>query len=201
MKSNISLIGSVLALATSLATAAPASSDEHHGQSAATASANVKLYHETLNPRQIEHPNHLGFNDLHIQAIRHLVPDTHSVDDPKLQTVVHHHCKAYDDDTMVCLMFHSGMKDQDKPIGFEYIITTAQFNTLPEAEKRYWHYHKTEVPRAHASFPDLTQEEAAKVLPLVNETYGKVIYFQKPEDKFPLGEPYVVIVQDMPEQD
>jgi hypothetical protein len=156
-------------------------------------------YNPVMNPRQIEHPNMMGFNDLHIQANRHLKPDTMSADDPKLHAVVHHHCKAYDDQTLVCLMFHSGMKDQDKPIGFEYIITTAQFNSLPEAEKRYWHYHKVEIPRAHASFPDLTQEEAGKLLPAVNETYGKVIYFQKPEDQFPLGEPYILSVQDMPE--
>ena len=161
----------------------------------------TKLYNETLNPRQKEYPNHLGFNDLHIQAIRHLKPDTHDVHDPKLQTIVHHHCKAYEDETFICLMFHSGMKDQDKPIGFEYIITTAQYNSLPEEEKGYWHYHLIEVPRAHATFPDLTDAEAAKILPAVNETYGKVVYFTKPEDKYPLGEPFVMIVQDMPEQD
>lgn len=160
-----------------------------------------RRYHETMNPRQKEYPNHLGFNDLHIQAIRHLKPDTHDVHDPKLQTVVHHHCKAYQDQTLLCLMFHTGMKDQDKPIGFEYIITTEQFNNLPEEEKKYWHYHLTEVPRAHATFPDLTAEETANILPAVNETYGKVIYFQKPNDTLPLGEPYVLIVQDMPEQD
>lgn len=158
-------------------------------------------YNKDLNPRQKDYPNHLGFNDLHIQAIRHLKPDSHDVHDPKLQTVVHHHCKAYKDQTLVCLMFHSGMKDQDKPIGFEYIITTEQFNSLPKNEKRYWHYHKTEVPRAHATFPDLTSEEAGKLLPTVNETYGKVIYFQSPDDKFPIGEPYILIVQDMPEQE
>ncbi|MEO1884805.1 MAG: hypothetical protein ABGX28_02130, partial [Methylococcales bacterium] len=83
----------------------------------------AKVYNETFNPRQKEYPNHVGFNDLHIQAIRHLMPDTDDVDDPKLQTIVHHHCKAYDDGTLICMMFHSGMKDQDKPIGFEYIIT------------------------------------------------------------------------------
>ena len=198
MNSKILLISSLLSLTVGYATTATATETKHE---MAPVSGQPKLYHETLNPHQIEHPNHLGFNDLHIQAIRHLVPDTHSIHDPKLQVAVHHHCKAYDDGTFVCLMFHSGMKDQDKPIGFEYIITTAQFNTLPEAEKKYWHYHKTEVPRAHATFPDLSQEEAAKILPAVLETYGKVIYFQKPEDKYPLGEPYVVIVQDMPEQD
>ena len=202
MKSKMLLIGSLLSLTAGCATTATTTAIEaEHGHAMATVAGQPKLYNETLNPRQIEHPDHLGFNDLHIQAIRHLVPDTHSVHDPKLQVVVHHHCKAYDDGTFVCMMFPTGMKDQDKPIGYEYIITTAQFNTLPEAEKKYWHYHKIEVARAHATFPDLTQEEAAKILPAVHETYGKVIYFQKPEDKYPIGEPYVVIVQQMPEQD
>ncbi|MCF6203007.1 MAG: OBAP family protein [Methylococcaceae bacterium] len=167
-----------------------------------TASVNApRQYNKVFNPRQKEYPNHLGFNDLHIQAIRHLVPDSKDVNDPKLQTIVHHHCKAYADSTFLCLMFHSGMKDQDKPIGFEYIITTAQFNKLPKEEKKYWHYHKEEVPRAHATFPDLNADEAAEILPAINETYGKVVYFQQPQHEFSLGEPYVVIVQDMPEQD
>lgn len=78
-----------------------------------------KLYDETLNPCQKEYPNHLGFNDLHIQAIRHSKPDSQDVHDPKLQIVVPHHCKAYEDKTFIRLMFHSGMKDHDKPIGFE----------------------------------------------------------------------------------
>lgn len=30
---------------------------------------------ELLNPRQIEYPAHLGFNDLHIEAIRHIDPN------------------------------------------------------------------------------------------------------------------------------
>ena len=130
------LIAAALIMVADYATAeTPITSQANHDHSA-TSSAQVRMYNQILNPNQIEHPNHLGFNDLHIQAIRHLVPDTHSVHDPKLQTVVHHHCKAYDDETLLCLMFHSGMKDQDKPIGFEYIITTAQYNTLPEAEKK-----------------------------------------------------------------
>lgn len=195
MKKQILLISICLSLYTGYATAKTTEPAAEPMTSA------PKLYNETFNPRQKEYPNHLGFNDLHIQAIRHLMPDSDDVNDPKLQTIVHHHCKAYDDGTLICLMFHSGMKDQDKPIGFEYIIPSAQYNTLPEQEKRYWHYHKSEIPRAHATMPDMTAEEVAKVLPAINETYGKVIYFQQPHDKLPLGEPYVLIVQDLPEQD
>jgi hypothetical protein len=200
MNTNLLLIAAALSLSAGCATTATTTQAEaEHVHSASSAATPAKMYNETLNPHQTEHPNVMGFNDLHIQAIRHLKPDVFSADDPKLHAIVHHHCKAYDDGTLVCLMFPNGMKDQDKPIGFEYIITTAQFNTLPEKEKHYWHYHKTEVGRACATFPDLSKEEAEKILPAIHETYGKVIYFQKPEDKFPLGEPYVLIVQEMPD--
>ena len=196
MTKPINIILAVLTLAL-MNSAAMAAKSENGGASG----AKPKLYNETFNPRQVEYPDHLGFNDLHIQAIRHILPDTKSVDDPKLQIIVHHHCKAYDDGTLICMMFPTGMKDQDKPIGFEYIITAEQYKELPEGEKRFWHYHKTEIPRAKATLPDLTAEEAEKLLPSINETYGKVIYFQKLGDKYPIGEPYVLIVQDLPEQD
>ncbi|SJM95022.1 conserved exported hypothetical protein [Crenothrix polyspora] len=199
MNTRLLLASAALALTAGCATNTPnAITELEHNHTMMPVSGEPK-YNPVMNPRQIEHPNVMGFNDLHIQAIRHLKPDVMSIEDPKLHAIVHHHCKAYDDGTLVCLMFPSGMKDQDKPIGFEYIIPTAQYNTLPAQEKHYWHYHKTEVGRACATFPDLTKEEANTILPTVHETYGKVVYFQKPEDKIPLGEPYVLIVQDMPD--
>jgi len=97
-------------------------------------------------------------------------------------------------------MFHSGKKDQDKPIGFEYIITSKQYDELPEKEKKFWHYHKTELPRAKATLPDLTDDEAAKLLPAIRETYGKVVYFWKMGDRYPVGEPFVLKVHELPER-
>jgi len=129
------------------------------------------LYNEMLNPSQISYPNVVGFNDLHIEAIRHLAPHG---DDSKLKVIVHHHCKVYDDMTASCMLFPTGMGDQAKPYGMEYIITSEQFVELPEDEKQYWHYHLTELPRAKASFPDLTDEELAPLQPVLDETYGKV---------------------------
>ena len=120
----------------------------------------------------------MGFSDLHIHAIRHLdVNQSQGTADHLLQTIVHHHCKVYDDNTATCLLFPKGMTDQDKPYGIEYVITTEQYQELPEEEKAYWHYHKTEFPRALATFPELTDEELAKVQPVLDETYGKVVYF------------------------
>ena len=70
-------------------------------------------YNETLNPKQIEFPNILGFNDLHIHANRHLDPERSlGPTDHLLQTIVHHHCKVYDDMTAACLLFPYGMTDQ-----------------------------------------------------------------------------------------
>ena len=159
------------------------------------------VYNETLNPRQIEYPNVLGFNDLHIHANRHLdVNQSHGTADHLLQTIVHHHCKVYDDNTASCLLFPYGMTDQDKPYGIEYVITTDQYQELSEEEKQYWHYHKTEFPRADATFPELSDSELVEVQPILDETYGKVYYFWNYGDAYPIGEPYILVVQDIPDQ-
>jgi hypothetical protein len=69
-------------------------------------------YNEMLNPRQIEYPAHLGFNDLHIEAIRHIDPNATQAANQSGQQqqqdlfnlIVHHHCKVYDDMTAACLI-------------------------------------------------------------------------------------------------
>jgi hypothetical protein len=152
------------------------------------------LYNETMNPRQTEYPNHLGFNDLHIEAINHLIPKG---DDSVLDMNVHHHCKVYDDMTVACLLFPTGMGDQDKPYGIEYVIGADAFVELAEEEKKYWHYHKTELPNVMATLPDLTADEAQPLMPTLNETYGKVVYFWQIGDKYPIGEPFVVVIEEL----
>jgi len=155
------------------------------------------LYNESMNPRQLEHPNHLGFNDLHIEAINHLIPND---DDSVLDMIVHHQCKVYDDMTASCLLFPTGMGDQDKPFGIEYVIGADDYAVLSEEEKNYWHYHKTELPKVNATLPDLTAEEAEPLMPVLNETYGKVVYFWQIGDKYPIGEPFVVNVKELYER-
>jgi Protein of unknown function (DUF1264) len=151
-----------------------------------------------LNPRQTEYPAHLGFNDLHIEAINHVDPNaTAGYDAAFLNIVVHHHCKVYDDMTAACLLFPTGMGDQDKPYGVEYVIPADMYGTLPEEEKKYWHYHLTELPKVHATTPDMTAEEAAKVMPVLNETYGKVVYFWQFGDELPIGQPKAIIIEDL----
>jgi hypothetical protein len=47
----------------------------------------------------------------------------------------------------------------------------------------------------------MTAEEAAnKVKPVLDETYGKVVYFWQYADELPIGEPKVVIIEEVVEQ-
>jgi Protein of unknown function (DUF1264) len=172
-----------------------------------TAAAAASTYNEMLNPRQIEYPALLGFNDLHIEAIRHIDPNATTTSSAANQTqddifnlIVHHHCKVYDDMTAACLLFPTGMNDQDKPYEIEYVIPANLYNTLPEEEKKYWHYHLTELPKVKATTPDMTAEEAAKVKPILDETYGKVVYFWQLGDSLPIGQPTAIIIEDIVEQ-
>ena len=93
------------------------------------------------------------------------------------EVIVHHHCKVYDDMSAACLLFPTRMGDQDKPYGIEYAITSQQYQELPQEEKKYWHLSLTGLPKVNATLPDLTSEEAAKLKPILDETYGKVVYF------------------------
>jgi hypothetical protein len=123
------------------------------GNNTNTTLAAASSYNEMLNPRQKEYPAHLGFNDLHIEAIRHIDPNATQAtanqsgqqQQDVFNLIVHHHCKVYDDMTAACLLFPTGMNDQDKPYGIEYVIPANMYNTLPEEEKKYWHYHLTRV--------------------------------------------------------
>lgn len=99
--------------------------------------------------------------------------------------------------TAVCLLFPTGMDDQAKPYGIEYVIGADSYLELEDEEKIYWHYHKTELPNVKATLPDLTAEEAEPLMPLLNETYGKVVYFWQIGDKYPIGEPFIVVIEDL----
>jgi hypothetical protein len=210
---NVNAVGGLFSESTALNTFS-AFAQEQQNQTATTSGNNTtnstttaateaaSNYNEMLNPRQIEFPAHLGFNDLHIEAIRHIDPNSTKGNQQQdiFNLIVHHHCKVYDDMTATCLLFPTGMNDQDKLYGIEYVIPANQYNTLPEEEKKYWHYHLTELPRVNATTPDMTAEEAAKVKPILDETYGKVVYFWQLGDSLPIGQPTAIIIEDIVEQ-
>jgi hypothetical protein len=46
----------------------------------------------------------------------------------------------------------------------------------------------------------MTAEEAAKVIPILVETYGKVVYFWQLGHPAPMGEPFAIVIEDIVEQ-
>lgn len=103
-----------------------------------------------------------------------------------------------------CLPFPTGMNDQDKYLQNRICYPfKSVYNTLSaeEEEKKYWHYLLTELPRVNATLPDMTAEEAAaKIKPILDERYGKVVYFWQYADDLPIGKPKAVIIEDIVEQ-
>lgn len=120
---------------------------------------------------------------LHIDTRKHIneMPDF----------VVHHYCKTLDQNYMQCLLFDSDQSTAHV-IGVETIISPEIYAQLPEAERASWHYHKDEIPLVDAKLPGLSDEEVAKVVAAVENTYGRVVIFWKPGDVAPLGVPSVV---------
>ncbi|MBI2918788.1 MAG: DUF1264 domain-containing protein [Chloroflexi bacterium] len=115
---------------------------------------------------------------LHIDAKKHIN------DAPDL--VVHHYCKAINDQVSQCLLFDSDEANA-RLIGVETIISPQLFAGLPEAEKANWHYHETEIPQVEASLPGLSEKEAAEVVASLEDTYGKVVIFWHPGEPAPVS--------------
>jgi hypothetical protein len=46
----------------------------------------------------------------------------------------------------------------------------------------------------------MTAEEAAKVKPVLDQTYGRVVYFWQLGDPLPIGQPTAIVIQDIVEQ-
>jgi hypothetical protein len=59
-----------------------------------------------------------------------------------------------------------------------------------------WHYHKTEIAKVSATLPDLSPEEAAKVVKSIEETYGKIYLVWDPGlQSLPTGNPSVTVLK------
>jgi hypothetical protein len=124
---------------------------------------------------------------LHIDALKHF-GSAHP------NEVAHHWCKAVSPTLTQCLLF-----DSDGPggriVGVESVVPTAVWKTFPASERALWHYHRWEIPRVHATLPDLAPAQAKKVAASLMETYGKIFLFWDPmSSQYPTGQPRAIIL-------
>lgn len=128
---------------------------------------------------------HEGFT-LHIDAEKHFPGDA--------KTIAHHWCKEVRGGMFECQLYESDEKDA-RLVGIELVAPTAMWQAFDQKEKAMWHYHKEEIPKVNAKLPDLSSDEAAKVVKTLEETYGKVYLLWDPTvNKEPVGNPSVTVL-------
>jgi hypothetical protein len=132
-------------------------------------------------PTAAEIPNE-GYS-LHIDAQAHFPGDP--------EAIAHHYCKAVAGGMFECLLFAS--EEPDAPlVGVEVVVDAATHEGFDVAEQALWHYHKEEIPLVNAELPGLTADEAADVVAMLQETYGKVYLLWDPTmSELPTGQPFV----------
>lgn len=126
-----------------------------------------------------------GFT-LHIDAEKHFPGDE--------KMVAHHFCKQVSGGIFECQLYDSDNKDAHL-VGVEVVVPTSQWSTFSSSEQAMWHYHKEEIPKVNAKLPDLSGEEAAKVVKTLEETYGKIYLLWDPSvNKQPVGSPNITVL-------
>lgn len=128
---------------------------------------------------------HQGF-DLHIDAEKHFPADE--------KKIAHHFCKQVKGGMFECQLYDSDDKDA-RLVGVETVVSTDTWKGFDASEQAQWHYHKEEIPKINAKLPDLSSEEAAKVVETLKETYGKVYLLWDPaKSDLPIGQPSITVI-------
>lgn len=172
--------GTVYAMAGAVIRSQTASAISHEGIAETINNATTGLA-ETLATNDTAGMKPTGGYDLpqsHMAAVRHVF------EDPSLR--VHHYCKPSPAIFMQCQLYDSDSSNATL-IGIEYIIEEADYQSLPDREKPYWHAHRVELrpDRADPIMPELDETMAKEHIELLKPTYGKVIITWQPNDNLP----------------
>jgi Protein of unknown function (DUF1264) len=119
-----------------------------------------------------------------------------SKDDPTMQMEAHHYCNQLNEDLAQCVLF-DGNTAAARMTGIEYIISEKLYNTLPAAEKPYWHPHNYEILSGQLRMPGLPDVAETEALTGKMNSYGKTwhtwmtgMHNQK-GDALPFGPPHL----------
>jgi hypothetical protein len=120
----------------------------------------------------------------------HAVGMKHIYGSPDLEA--HFYCKMNDNIMATCQIYDSNSPNASL-IGVEYIISSEDFNSLPNEEKPNWYViNQSLVERADLRIPELSSEESQKALSGFLGTYGKLILTWNPIDTLPSSLPQVI---------
>ena len=93
-------------------------------------------------------------------------------DHPDHQMEAHHFCHQVNQDFAQCTLFDGNGRDANLT-GIEYIISEKLFETLPEAERKYWHPHNAEILSGQLVAPGIPAVAEKALLKDKMNSYGK----------------------------
>lgn len=115
-------------------------------------------------------------------------------EDPAHQMEAHHFCAQVNEDFAQCALF-DGNSVKANLTGIEYIISEKLFESLPEAERTYWHPHNGEILSGQLVAPGIPEVAEKALMKSKMNSYGKTWHvwdtgsLGQAGDKLPLGEP------------
>ena len=113
-------------------------------------------------------------------------------DQPEKQMEAHHFCHQVNEDFAQCTLF-DGNGAGARLNGIEYIISAKLFDTLPAAERAFWHPHNGEILSGQLVAPGIPAIAEKELMRKKMNSYGKTWHVWNtghegmPADQLPLG--------------
>lgn len=129
-----------------------------------------------------------GALDIHLVGLHPLK------DEPGHQMAAHHFCRQVNEDFAQCALF-DGADASARLTGIEYIISAQLFESLPSAERAYWHPHNYEILSGQLQAPGLPATAEMALMRNKMNSYGKTWHLWNtggpgmPGDRLPMGDP------------
>lgn len=129
-----------------------------------------------------------GALDIHLVGLHPLK------DEPGHQMAAHHFCRQVNEDFAQCALF-DGADASARLTGIEYIISAQLFESLPSAERAYWHPHNYEILSGQLQAPGLPDTAEMALMRSKMNSYGKTWHLWNTGapgmqgDRLPMGDP------------
>ena len=93
-------------------------------------------------------------------------------ENPRHQMEAHHFCKQVNEDFAQCALYDGNTAEANLN-GIEYIISERLFESLPAAERQYWHPHNGEILSGQLVAPGLPAAADHELMASKMNSYGK----------------------------
>lgn len=108
----------------------------------------------------------------------------------KNQVEAHHFCVPSRDGSYYQCIVRDSAEPNARIIGVEYVITDKVYQSLPEAEKEYWHPHDYEVTAGLLIAPGVPRSQEDELMKFLKPSWGKAVHtWVNLSDPLPMGPP------------